>query len=81
VGVAFSVMTALFATLLVLGLALLVFSALWAWRTRHERRLWRATRHDTAKAAIVLELEDKVRELETLSLEERPPSSPAVDVR
>ena len=61
-------MTALFATLLGIGLALLVFSAVWAWQTRHVRRLWRATRHDTAKAAIVLELEDKVREFESLTL-------------
>jgi hypothetical protein len=74
-------MTALFATLLGIGLALLVFSAVWAWRTRHERRLWRATRHNTAKAAIVLELEDKVRELETLTLDESVPSNQVVDIR
>jgi hypothetical protein len=79
-------MTALFATLLGIGLALLVLAPVWAWRTRHERRLWRATRHDTAKAAIVLELEDKVRELESLSLAERPDPDEArsdrtIDVR
>ena len=75
-------MTALFATLLGVGLALLVFAAVWAWRTRHERRLWRATRHDTAKAAIVLELEDKVRELESLSLEDASAdATEVVDVR
>jgi hypothetical protein len=74
-------MTALFAMLLGIGCALLVFSAVWAWRTRHERRLWRATRHNTAKAAIVLELEDKVRELETLALDEHPDSAAVVDVR
>jgi len=80
VGITFSVMTAFFATLLGVGLGLLVFAAVWWWRTRHERRLWRATRHDTAKAAIVLELEDKVRELEILTLEE-PLSSEAVHIR
>ena len=80
-GITFSVMTALFAMLLGIGCALLVCSAVWAWRTRHERRLWRATRHDTAKAAIVLELEDKVRELETLTLEEPVPSTEVVDIR
>ena len=42
-------------------------AAVWAWRTRHQRRVWRNTRHDTAKAAIVLELEEKVRELEQLT--------------
>ncbi len=80
-GLTFSVMTAFFAISLVLGLALLVFSAVWAWRTRHERRLWRATRHDTAKAAIVLELEDKVREFESLTLEEHTVSNEVVDIR
>jgi len=51
----------------ILGGALCVVAAVWAWRTRHQRRVWRNTRHDTAKAAIVLELEEKVRELERLS--------------
>jgi hypothetical protein len=70
-------MTALFASLLGLGLVLLVVAAVWAVRTRHERRLWRQTRHDTAKVAIVLELEEHVRELESLDLR----ADDAVDVR
>jgi hypothetical protein len=70
-------MTALFATLLGLGLALLVLAAIWALRTRHERRLWHRTRHNTEKVAIVLELEEHVRELESLDLR----ADDAVDVR
>jgi hypothetical protein len=60
---------ALYATMQGVGLALCVLAAVWTWRTRHQRLIWRSTRHDTARAAIVLELEEKVRELEQQSAE------------
>ena len=56
-------MTAFFVTLIVLGLACCALAVFWARRTRHERKLWRASRRTDA-VAIVLELEDCVRELE-----------------
>ena len=62
----------------ILGGVLCVVAAVWAWRTRHQRRVWRNTRHDTAKAAIVLELEEKVRELE-LELDQAPAQT--IDIR
>jgi hypothetical protein len=60
---------ALYAAMQGVGLALCLFAAFWSWRTRHQRLIWRNTRHDTARAAIVLELEEKVRELEQHSVE------------
>ena len=59
----------LYAVMQGLGLAFCVVGAVWAWRTRHQRLLWRKTRHDTARVAIVLELEEKVRALEEHSAE------------
>jgi hypothetical protein len=59
--------TALYATLFFVGCALCAISVVWAWRTRHARRVWRRARHDTSKVAIVLELEEKVRELDELT--------------
>ena len=56
-------MTAFFASLIVLGVACCVAAAVWARRTRHARKLWRSSRRTDA-VAIVLELEDCVRELE-----------------
>lgn len=56
-------MTAAYAALLGLGIVIVIVSFLWARRTRHERKLWRASRRaDTV--AIVLELEECVRELD-----------------
>jgi len=63
----------------ILGGVLCVVAAVWAWRTRHQRRVWRNTRHDTAKAAIVLELEEKVRELEQLTTPSA--DAPALDAK
>jgi hypothetical protein len=60
---------ALYAVMQGVGLVLCILAAVWSWRTRHQRRVWRSTRHDTARAAIVLELEEKVRELEEQSTE------------
>jgi len=59
----------LYAVMQGVGLVLCVVAAVWSWRTRHQRVVWRSTRHDTARAAIVLELEEKVRELEQHSAE------------
>ena len=69
-------MVVLYAAMQVAGLVLCVVAALWAWRTRHQRQVWRNTRHDTARVAIVLELEEKVRELE---LDAAP--SESIDIR
>jgi hypothetical protein len=60
---------AVYAVMQGVGLVLCIVAAVWSWRTRHQRRVWRRTRHDTARAAIVLELEEKVRELEEHSAE------------
>ena len=62
-------MIALYAVMQGVGLLLCIVAAVWSWRTRHQRRVWRSTRHDTTRAAIVLELEEKVRELEEHSAE------------
>ena len=59
-------MTAFFATLIVLGAGCCVVAVVWARRTRHARKLWRSSRRTDA-VAIVLELEDCVRELEQAS--------------
>jgi hypothetical protein len=54
----------LFATLLGAGIVLCAVAIVWARRTRHERSVWRRTHHDSSATAIVLELEEKVREVE-----------------
>ena len=59
-------MTAFFATLIVLGAGCCVVAVVWARRTRHARKLWKTSRRTDA-VAIVLELEDCVRELEQVS--------------
>ncbi len=74
-------MNALYATLLGLGLALWVAAGVWAWRTRHERRIWRSTRHDTSTAAIVLELEDRVHTLDLIEEQLEEQGATVVDVR
>ena len=71
-------MIAFFAALEILGLLLCVLAVVWAWRSRHARVLWSRTRHDTERVAIVLELEEKVRELE-LELEQAPAQT--IDIR
>jgi len=53
--------------LLTVGVALLAAAVVWARRTRHERRVWRRSRHNTSTAAIVLELEERVHEIERLT--------------
>ncbi len=60
-------MTELFAALVGLGVLMCIGAAVWSLRTRHERKLWRTTRHDTSTVAIVLELEDRVHELDRTS--------------
>jgi len=70
--------TALFATLFVIGCLLLASAVVWAWRTRHAREVWRRARHDTSKVAIVLELEEKVRELDELTSES---AAASIDLR
>jgi hypothetical protein len=39
-------MTVLYATLIGLGLVMCIGAAVWSLRTRHQRELWRTTRHD-----------------------------------
>jgi hypothetical protein len=56
-------MTVLYVAFVVLGAAMLIGAIVWARRTRHARRLWQRSRK-TDTVAIVLELEDLVRELE-----------------
>ena len=53
------------------GAGLIVVAAVWWIRTRRTRTLWRSTRHDAARAAKVLELEEKVREVEARTHETR----------
>ena len=62
-----SFVTALYATLLGVGYVLCTVALVWAWRTRHQRRVWHNARHDTSKVAIVLELEERVRAMEQLT--------------
>jgi hypothetical protein len=60
-------MTAVFAVLLGAGAVLCVAAIAWAVRTRHARQLWRRTNHDLPKVALVLELEERVQEMEHVS--------------
>jgi len=55
--------TAVYAAILAVGVIAGVIAFGWARRTRHERRLWH-NMHNTDTVAIVLELEECVRELE-----------------
>ena len=57
-------MVVLYAGLLAIGAALVAAAFVWARRTRHERQVWRRTHHNASNTAIVLELEERVRELE-----------------
>jgi hypothetical protein len=56
-------MTAVYAAMLGVGIVAAVVATIWARRTRHERRIFRQTNR-TDQVAIVLELEECVRELE-----------------
>jgi hypothetical protein len=64
--------TAFYAALVGIGFALLAAALIWAWRARHARRLWHASHH-AETVAIVLELEEHVRDLEAAM----PPHTPA----
>jgi hypothetical protein len=64
-------MIVLFATCVLIGVALLMAAGVWGVRTRHERRLWRTTHQNASKVAIVLELEERVIDLTALEAEER----------
>jgi len=63
--------TGLYMIFVGVGAALIVVAVVWSFRTRRTRKLWRSTRHDASRAAIVLELEEKVRELEARAHETR----------
>ena len=64
-------MTVFFTACILVGWALCIGAVVWAIRAKHTRRVWRAMNHDTAKAAIVLELEERVLELEELEVTSR----------
>jgi hypothetical protein len=49
---------------LVAGCILIVAGVVWWARTGHERRLWRRAHHDAGKVAVMIELEEHVRDLE-----------------
>jgi hypothetical protein len=57
-------MTVVFALLLGAGAVLCVAAIAWAVRTRHARQLWRRTHHDLPKVALVLELEERIQQME-----------------
>jgi hypothetical protein len=57
----------LYIGLIAFGGLLCIVAATWSLRTRHERKLWRNARHDTAAVALVLELEEHVHELDRVS--------------
>ena len=56
-------MTAVYAGMLGVGIVAAIVATVWARRTRHERHIFRHTNR-TDQVAIVLELEECVRELE-----------------
>jgi hypothetical protein len=58
---------ALYIGLIGFGGLVCIASATWSLRTRHERKLWRNARHDTAAVALVLELEERVHELDRVT--------------
>ncbi len=58
-------MVGLFAAMIAAGSMLFATAAVWHARTRRTRELWRRSRHRAKRVAIVLELEERVRELET----------------
>jgi hypothetical protein len=46
------------------GSLLCILAVVWSARTQHIRALWRTSRHNASTVAIVLELEERVQELE-----------------
>jgi hypothetical protein len=50
--------------MIVVGALLVSLAAIWYLRTARERGLWTRAGHDTGKLAIVLELEDRVRDVD-----------------
>jgi hypothetical protein len=57
-------MTVVYDVFVVLGAAMVIGAIVWARHTRRARRVWQRS-HKTGTVAIVLELEDLVRELES----------------
>ena len=57
-------MMVVYVALVGLGCVSCATATVWSIRTRHERKVWRSTRHDTEVVAIVLELEERVHELD-----------------
>ena len=53
-----------FIAMLVGGAVLCVIGLVWFFRTKHLRAMWRRADHDITKVAVMLELEERVRELE-----------------
>ena len=49
--------------MIVVGVVLLSVAAVWYRRTARVRRLWQQSRQDMGKLAIILELEDRMRDL------------------
>jgi hypothetical protein len=62
-------MMVLWMACLALGVALLAAATTWARRTGHERRVWRTAGHETSKLAIMLEIEDCLKQLDPSSPE------------
>jgi hypothetical protein len=58
-------MTGLYWAMIGTGLLLCVLAAVWTARSHHIRALWRTSRHNATTVAIVLELEERVQQLET----------------
>ena len=60
-----------FIAILVGGAVLYVIGLVWFFRTKHLRAMWRRAHHDITKVAVMLELEERVRELEASSPQTR----------
>jgi hypothetical protein len=64
-------MTGLYWAMIGAGFLLCVLAAVWTTRTHHIRALWRTSRRNASTVAIVLELEERVQELELSSSSSR----------
>jgi hypothetical protein len=53
-----------YVAMLAAGCVVVLIGIIWFLRTKHLRALWHRADHDVAKVAMMLELEDRVRELE-----------------
>jgi hypothetical protein len=51
--------------MLIAGCIVAVIGIVWFFRTRRLRSLWRRAHHDVTRVAVLLELEERVRELES----------------